>query len=332
VGDTQLKTSGPSKAIRVFRRDRRRVSRLVLAACLCTESESLQAQTDAPLKGLARMRTLLSEAESLQHQGRMPEALALATEAIRAAPEAADPWMLRGRWRAASGDFKGAAGDFAKVIELQPSQPDARMQRALARFSQGRIAKSLEDFDRLAELVPKQAPQLWQRGVALSLAGRHEDACRQFRAHYHINSNDVEVAAWHFLSNAKVDGAEMSRTNLLVVHGDLRVPMREIFNLYSGTGSVEEVLAAADSSHQTNAGRHLAHFYARLYLAIYLDACGKEADALPHAREAAANSASYGFLGQAARLYAEQLNTRKASKSAPLPAIPGGMPDEVSQP
>ena len=199
-------------------------------------------------------------------------------------------------------------------------------------LSQGRIAKSLEDFDRLAELLPKQAPQLWQRGVALSLAGRHEDACRQFRAHYQINSNDVEVAAWHFLSKAKIDGTEKARTNLLVVHGDSRVPMREIFNVYSGTGSVEEVLTAADSSHQTNAGQHLARFYARLYLAIYLDACGKETNALPHAREAAANSASYGFLGQAARLYAEQLDARKASKSAPPPAIPGGMPDEVPQP
>lgn len=290
------------------------------------------AQSEAPLKELARMRTLLAEAEARQRQGRTTEALALATEAIRAAPEAADAWMLRGRLRAAGNDFKGAAGDFAKVIELEPSQPDARMQRALARFRQGRIARSLEDFDRLAESAPKDAPRLWQRGVALSLAGRHEDACRQFAAHYQINRQDVEVAAWHFFSTAKSDGPEKARARLLPVRGDSRVPMREIFRLYSGEASAEQVLAAADAVQKSDAHRQVARFYARLYLALYCDAQGREGDARLHAREAAAISASYDFLGQAARLYAEQLDARAASDTSAQPATSAPSSPEATDP
>ncbi len=271
---------------------RRWFSRFILATGLCVWA-SLEplSQTEPPLKGLARMRTLLSEAEAL-----------------------------------------GAAGDFAKVIEIQPAQADARMQRALARFRQGRLAKSLEDFDRLVELAPKLAPQLWQRGVALSLAGRHEDARRQFEQHYRVNSNDVEVATWHFFSLAKAADAETARAKLLAVHGDSRVPMREILKLYSGAGSVEAVLTAADAAQPTEARQQAARFYARLYVAMYLDASGQTTDALPHAREAAAISAGYDFLGQAARLYAAQLHAKAANQPATPAAAPDGAPDETPQP
>ncbi len=272
-------------------------------------------QETAPIQGLARMRVLLGEAEALQRQRRTNEALVAATEAIRLVPKSVEGWMLRGRLRAANGAFRDAAADFAKVLELNPRDPDARFQRALARFRDGRLARAVEDFDRLAEMAPQRMPELWQRGVALSLAGRHDDARRQFEAHRRVNTNDVEVAAWHYFSVAKLEGPAQARTALLAVSGDPRVPMPEIWRLYAGQAATTTVFAAAESVTDEATGA-AARFYARLYVAMYLDVGGRPKEALTLAREAAAHSVAYDFLGQAARLYTEQLAARVATGPA----------------
>jgi lipoprotein NlpI len=284
------------------------------------------AQENAPLQALARMRVLLGQAETLHRQGLTNEALATATEAIRLAPAATEGWMLRGRLRAANGAFRDAAADFAKVLELSPRDVEARFQRALARFRDGRLARAAEDFDRLAQLAPDRVPQLWQRGVVLSLLGRHEEARQQFEAHRRINSNDVEVATWHFFSNAKLAGLETARSRLLPVTGDTRVPLPEIWRLYAGQADARAVFAAADALSDASA-RAIAGFYAHLYVALYLDAAGQPAEALPHARDAATQSHAYDFLGQAARLYADQLAGRvhprpPAAEAAPEATAP----------
>jgi tetratricopeptide (TPR) repeat protein len=288
---------------------------LGLITGLWLATASAAGQETAPIQALARMRVLLGEAEALQRQRRTNEALIAATEAIRLAPKSVEGWMLRGRLRAANGAFRDAAADFAKVLELNPRDPDARFQRALARFRDGRLARAVEDFDRLAEMAPQRMPELWQRGVALSLAGRHDDARRQFEAHRRVNTNDVELSAWHYFSVAKLEGPAQARSALLPVSGDPRVPMPEIWRLYAGQAEANAVFAAAESVSDEATGA-AARFYARLYVAMYLDAHGRPTEALPLAREAAAHSAAYDFLGQAARLYAEQLAARVATGPA----------------
>src|SRR5688500_16583652 len=160
--------------------------------------------------------------------------------------------------------------------------PQAIMHRAVAAFEKGRFAESATAFDEVAKAVPDQAPQLWQRGIALYYAGRYEDCRRQFESHRTVNPADVENAAWHFLCVARGESPAKARAALLPVGPDARVPMREVYQMFRGTLTPEQVLSAAGT-------QPAGQFYAHLYVGLYFEAQGMTARALEHIRIAAAD-------------------------------------------
>src|SRR6185503_17774965 len=117
--------------------------------------------------------------------------------------------------------------------------------QAVSDFQSGRIEESVAGFDRLVKLAPEALPQLWQRGIALYYAGRFKDCRAQFESHRTVNPNDVENAAWHFLCVARGESPEKARAALLPVGPDARVPMLQVYQLFQGKRSPEDVLAAA---------------------------------------------------------------------------------------
>jgi lipoprotein NlpI len=173
------------------------------------------------------------------------------------------------------------------------AQPSGRtlgaiFERAVADFLAGRIPESVTAFDELARLAPDSAPELWQRGIALYYVGRYADCRAQFEAHRLVNPNDVENAAWHFLCAARQESPEQARAALLPVGPDSRVPMRQVYDLFRGVLTPEQVMAAAGA-------RPEALFYAHLYLGLYFDALGDRARAREHI--AAAADERYESLG-----------------------------------
>ena len=148
------------------------------------------------------------------------------------------------------------------------------LDRAVASFAAGRVAQSAAEFDELARLVPEQAPYLWQRGIAQYYAGRFRECRAQFESHRTVNADDVENAAWHFLCVARAESVASARAALLPVGPDPRVPMREIYQMFRGDLSPEQVMAAAGT-------RPDGQFYAHLYVALYAEAAG---DRAAHAR------------------------------------------------
>ncbi|MGH9786438.1 MAG: hypothetical protein ACRD88_19895, partial [Terriglobia bacterium] len=105
-------------------------------------------------------------------------------------------------------------------------------------------------------------------------------------------------AAWHFLCVARAESAERARAALLPVGPDARVPMREIYRMFQGTLNPEQVLAAAGAGVESQ-------FYAHLYVGLYFEALGSEADALVHIRDAAADryAAAGGYMHIVARVH-----------------------------
>ena len=158
--------------------------------------------------------------------------------------------------------------------------PRALMDRAVADFENGRIAESAAGFDALAKLVPSAAPQLWQRGIALYYAGRYQDCRAQFESHRTVNPNDVENAAWHFLCVARAESADKAKAAILPVGPDSRVPMRQVYEMFRGALTPDEVLEAAGTQAS-------AQFYARLYVGLYFEALGQDAQAIEHITAAA---------------------------------------------
>jgi lipoprotein NlpI len=165
---------------------------------------------------------------------------------------------------------------------LAAQEPRAILDRAVADFERGRIDESAAGFDRLVDVSPSIAPQLWQRGIAQYYAGRYADCRAQFELHLTVNPADVENAAWHFLCVARAESAVAARAALLPVGPDGRVPMRQIYEMFRGDLTPEQVLEAAGP-------RASAQFYAQLYVGLYFEAFGDERRALEHITAAAAD-------------------------------------------
>jgi lipoprotein NlpI len=177
-------------------------------------------------------------------------------------------------------------------------------ESAVDDFENGRVAESAASFDRVAELAPAQAPHLWQRGIALYYAGRYADCRRQFESHRTVNPNDVENAAWHFLCVARQESPEKARAALLPVGPDSRVPMGEVYRMFRGEMTPNEVMAAAG----TGAG---SQFYAQLYVGLYYEALGNKEKALEHITAAAdGRYAVGGYMHMVARTHLALLRKR----------------------
>ncbi len=186
-----------------------------------------------------------------------------------------------------------------------PPEPQAILDRAIADFERGRITESAQGFDQLVKVAPQVMPQLWQRGIVLYYAGRYADCRRQFEAHRTVNPDDVENAAWHFLCVARDESPERARAALLPVGPDARVPMRQVYEMFRGALSPEQVLAAAGT-------RASAQFYAHLYLGLYFEALGDERRARVEITLAAGDQYrdAGGYMHMVARLHAGRLERR----------------------
>ena len=195
------------------------------------------------------------------------------------------------------------ASGFTTPVAAQ--SPQAIMNRAVADFEKGRFAESAAAFDDLAKAVPDQAPHLWQRGIALYYAGRYNDCRRQFESHRTVNPDDVENAAWHFLCVARAESPAKARAALLPVGPDARAPMREVYQMFRGTLTPEQVIAAAGSQPG-------AQFYGHLYVGLYFEALGMKARALEHITIAAADRFERvgGYMHMVARVHLRALTPK----------------------
>jgi lipoprotein NlpI len=185
---------------------------------------------------------------------------------------------------------------------LSAQSPQALLNRAVDQFEKGQFAESARTFDDLAKLIPDEAPQLWQRGIALYYAGRFADCRRQFESHRTVNPDDVENAVWHFLCVARSETPEKAKAALLPVGPDSRVPMREVYQMFRGVLTPDDVLKAAGSAPS-------GLFYAHLYIGLYAEATGRKDLALKHIKEAASDRyAAGGYMHMVANVHLKVLN------------------------
>ena len=193
--------------------------------------------------------------------------------------------------------------------------PQAVFDKAIADFAAGRLHEAASEFDRLAELVPSAAPQLWQRGIALYYVGRYDDCRLQLESHRTVNPNDAENAAWHFLCVAAGESLEQAQQDLLPVGPDRRSPMAEIYEMFRGELTPDDVLAAAGS-------QLTARFYAHLYIGLYHQAQENLAAATEHIAAAAQQefAASGGYMHVVARIHEESLVSNQAAESSEMPS------------
>ncbi len=250
---------------------------------------------------------LLSQARSAYRSGDPARAVSLATRAVERDPQNPRGFYVRGWLHEMQGRHRRAIADYDAVVKLDPNAVEVYNRRGSEHFKLGHIESSIADFDRAIELEPNQEPYHWQRGISYYYAGLYRKGRAQFQSHQQVNANDVENAVWHFLCGARLDGVGQARQALLNIQGDPRVPMMEIYRLFKGEGTINEVIRAARSGDSDPEVRHRQLFYAHLYLGLYHEAMGDEAEARRNLVLAAERYPVKHYMGDVARVHADRL-------------------------
>src|SRR6266496_1060250 len=175
---------------------RRRARPLVLVTFLVIPWPAPQSVRAAE----SRRDDLVEQGNEAFRKGDPTNALALFSQAIAANPTNFVAYYNRGRLQQNEGHFLEAMADFNKLLELDPNHSGVRQLRGALQLRLGHIDEAIADFDRYLLRVPKAEPHHWQRGIAYYFARRYDHACRQFTLNHGTDTNDVEIAVWHFAS------------------------------------------------------------------------------------------------------------------------------------
>lgn len=253
----------------------------------------------------ARAAEPLEKARQALGKREFAEAVRLASEAISEDAENPAAFLIRAAALEGARDFAAAAADFDQVLKLQGESAQLLRRRGAAWFRAGDVAAALADWDREIELKPAAMPDHWMRGIALYYVGRFAEGAEQFGAYQTVDGNDVENAVWHFLCRARDVGVDQARAGMLTIRNDGRVPMMQVYQLFRGVQSVDDVMQAAEADAPPEAKRqHL--FFAHLYLGLFAEAQGDADGCLAHLRQATGSYAQPHYMGDVARVHLAQ--------------------------
>jgi lipoprotein NlpI len=204
-----------------------------------------------------------------------------------------------------------AVAILSDLIKEQPDLAEAYYQRGRERFRLGEVEKSVADFDKLVELQPDLASRQWERGIACYYAGKYEAGAKQFELYQTFHDQDVENSVWRYLCVVPIAGVEKARENMLPIKNDRRVPMMDIYEMFRGKKTPDDVFAAAKAGDPLEDDLKQRLFYAHLYVGLYYESLGKPDQAKPHILEAANKYRIGHYMGDVARIHAERLEAEK---------------------
>lgn len=232
--------------------------------------------------------------------------LLLATAPIVVADEAVDKLMVDARAAAESGKSAVAIEILDKVVKTDAAFAPAYYFRGREKFRTGDIKGSVADFDKLVELDPKSESRQWERGIALYYAGDFERGAKQFVLYQTFHDQDVENSVWRWLCQTRFEGREKATAAMLPIERDTRVPMMEVYDLFRGKGTIEQVMAAVEAGPKVGPNATWSRFYANLYVGLYLEATGDEAKAKPYILAAADKYKVNHYMWDVAAIHAKR--------------------------
>lgn len=152
----------------------------------------------------------------------------------------------------------------------------------------GRFAEAEADYKKMSALKPDLDASHWRLGIAMYLAGHPEDAVAQFDKYHSFDNVDRENGIWRYLSHRAAFGKVKAREQLLKYEKDDRPPFREVYQLFEGTMTADQVLRSI-SPDLPESSRQSRLFYAQLYVGLNDAVDDKPESALKALREAVKN-------------------------------------------
>jgi lipoprotein NlpI len=231
-------------------------------------------------------------------------------------------------WSSAQGDEKLANPSLqdklaaqietlTQQIQNSPDQLSLYSRRGDAHFFSANFTEAVTDYDKMVELDPKTDSSHWRRGIAYFYVKKYDAAAAQFNRYHSFDDVDRENGIWRYLSQYKSQGEEAARKELLKYDKDDREPFGDVYLLFAGKITGEEILDKILKAEISPSEREKRLFYATLYIGLNHAVEGNEKLAAKYLTQASKNkwpaTAGYGpnYMWQVARLHLGQLEERK---------------------
>jgi tetratricopeptide (TPR) repeat protein len=133
----------------------------------------------------------LQQARSMLERGDAPGAYRIANELLKADPNLADAYLLRGRAFYHERMYTQAIEDLNKYVGLKPGDATGYYIRGLVRADVGRSDEAIADADQIQRLVPTDTRSHNLRGWTHYVAGRHAQADQEFSAAIRMRASDL---------------------------------------------------------------------------------------------------------------------------------------------
>ena len=183
-----------------------------------------------------------------------------------------------------------AVKDYSIAISYDPTFADVYQLRGCSHFKAGRLDDAVADWNTFLKLKPDKESLHWQICVAYAMQGQFKESRSQFEWHWTANTKDVEVALWHFLCTARLEGIVKARGSMIKraqridileveLSEDKRVPMEALYEFYAGNATEADVWLAVEQGTADAAERAKREFFANYYIGVHRQAEGKLTEA-----------------------------------------------------
>jgi lipoprotein NlpI len=174
-------------------------------------------------------------------------------------------------------------------LKAAPKSVDTYSRRGDAHFMRGSFKEAVADYEKMVELDSALDAGHWRRGIAYFYAGQYEKAARQFEAYHSQDDVDRENGIWRYFSQAKAFGLEKAKAGLLKYAKDDREPFPDVYQLFEGKRTPEQILEKIKSAEIGDDAREPRYFYAHLYIGLNSAVLDRPGEAVKHLRKAVEN-------------------------------------------
>lgn len=207
-------------------------------------------------------------------------------------------------------------------IEEAPKSFDLYSRRGDAFFFRGKFTEAVADYEKMVELQPDAETSHWRKGIAYFYAQRYKDAARQFENYHSFDNVDRENGIWRYLSQTKALGRDKAREGLLKYEKDDREPFPDVYRLFAGDITADELLKKIGAAKLAPRDRDQRLFYAELYVGLNEFVEGRLESAEQHLDRAAKNAwgaqagGGPGWMWHVARVHRDLLVAEREEKLA----------------
>lgn len=163
---------------------------------------------------------------------------------------------------------------------------EAHSRRGDLHLFLNRPHEAVAAFEKMIALDPTQDVPHWRLGIAYYFAGEFAKSARQFEKYHTYDGRDRENGIWKFLAQARVDGIEKARREMLVYTEFDREPFPSLYEMFAGKRSGADILAEVERKQLTGDSRVM--FFAHYYAGLNEELQENRSRALEHLRKAVA--------------------------------------------